>query len=187
MKLGNRPFHFHLYKQFLVFHLPVINSGYKPKREHLLLEMKSNALPDKLHTVICTALLASVECTNCIPCLNKWQKISSLFSSAATEICVNKHARRYPLKHPGGSADLEHFAVYRTERCRAALLFSLQLSLPLAAHNAPSAASLWLPYWAPKRAIYCYSCILISSHWLFITDSDTEAIIANYDSWNFSN
>lgn len=130
MKLGNRPFHFHLHKQFLVFHLPVINSGYKPKREHLLLEMKSNALPDKLHTVICTVLLASVECTNCIPCLNKWQKISSLFSSAATEICVNKHACRYPLKHPGGSADLEHFTVesHRMLQSNPALFFA---ALPL--------------------------------------------------------
>jgi len=150
--------------------------------------MKSNALPDKLHTVICTVLLASVECTNCIPCLNKWQKRSSLFSSAATEICVNKHACRYPLKHLGGSADLEHFTVvsHRMLQSNPALFFTA-FPLPGSTQHSLCCFTLAAVLSAKARTIYCYSCILISSHWLFITDSDTEAIIANYDSWNFSN
>jgi len=127
--------------------------------------MKSNALPDKLHTVICTVLLASVECTNCIPCLNKWQKRSSLFSSAATEICVNKHACRYPLKHLGGSADLEHFTVvsHRMLQSNPALFFTA-FPLPGSTQHSLCCFTLAAVLSAKARTIYCYSCILISSH-----------------------
>lgn len=43
--------------------------------------LKCNALPDKLHRVICTVPLASAGCTNCIPCLETRQRRASGLAS----------------------------------------------------------------------------------------------------------
>lgn len=74
--------------------------------------MKCNALPDKLHRVICTAPLASADCTNCIPCLDKKrQRKASVPASARKGSSLSEQAWKVSPRASGesGSHNTSHW------------------------------------------------------------------------------
>ena len=75
--------------------------------------LRGSALPDKLRRVVCTAPPASAGCTNCIPCLETWQRQAAGLAGAREE----QHSQ-----HAGMKVSSESLRCQVLRRCRLAVL-----------------------------------------------------------------